>query len=123
MVGAIIVNWVAVASVCAVIGLAATAGRVVEAQAKRWFGSRRNDEAEDSRLKVAVFGRPANPPYEEVLGLEKRMRKVEVSMSVLLARTEANHGSSLKDQLDKISQHLGIPVSPVSDSQKVPDEA
>lgn len=123
MVGAIIVNWVAVASVCAVIGLATAAGRAVEGQVKKWFGSRRNDEAEDSRLRVAVFGRPANPPYEEVLGLEKRMGKVEMAMSVLLARTEENHGSSLKDQLDKICQHLGIPVSPVSDSQKVRDEA
>lgn len=118
---AIAINWVAVGSVVAVLVGAAAGGRWVETQVRNYFGHRKFDTTEDDRLRVAVFGRPASPPYPEVLGLEKRMAAVEGKIDVILARTESNHGSSLKDQLDKICAHLGIPVPPVSDSQVVGD--
>ena len=122
MVGVTNIDWVAVASVCAVLTLAALTGRAVETQVRRFFGNRKDDTAADDRLRVAVFGRPANPPYLEVPGLEKRMGSVEKAMAVLLARTESNHGSSLKDQLDAICTKLGIPVTEVSESQVLVDD-
>ena len=68
-------------------------------------------------------GRPGNSTYPEVLGLEKRMKAVEKKLDVIIARTEKNHGSSMKDQLDKICEKLGIVVPPPSDSQRLPDDA
>ena len=56
-------------------------------------------------------------------GLEFRVGTLEQKVDVLLARTEENGGSSLRDLIVKLCEKNGIKVPPMSESQKVPTDA
>jgi hypothetical protein len=106
----------------ALISAALATGRWVKNMVKRYMADRRADSSHEDQLWTAVFGRPKKPGYPEIVGLDTRVSNVETKVDVLLARTEANGGSSLRDLIVLLCQKNGITVPPVGESQKVPAE-
>ena len=78
------------------------------------------DKHEDDLIRIALFGRPADPPLEPITGLiadnKDTKRKIEtltmqvqelrVDVRELLTRTTENGGSSLKDQMNRIEKRV-----------------
>ena len=116
-------DWNAVAGVCAVIGVAAAAGRLTYRGIKNWLATRREDDSRESKMWTALFGHKGDGSEADPdsTGLVLRVNSLETKVDVLLARTEENHGSSLRDLLVAVCGKLDIPVPPVSESQKVPE--
>lgn len=114
-----VIDWNAVAGLSAAMTIALVIGGAIDNKIRKFVSHRRGDDEKDEKLWVAVFGKPENHPFPEIQGLGERMDNAERMLSVLIARTEENHGSSMKDQLNRICDYLGIDVPPVSQSQRV----
>ncbi len=92
-------------------------GMVIKAFASRMKSS--DDERHESELiRIALFGRPADPPLEPITGLiadnketkhsiallQGQVADLRVDVKELLARTTENGGGSMKDQMNRIEQ-------------------
>lgn len=76
------------------------------------------DKHEDDLIRIALFGRPADPPLEPITGLiadnketkqqinvlQQQISALQVDVKELLNRTTENGGSSLKDQMNRIER-------------------
>lgn len=116
------VGWSTVASWATVAGFLLVIGGGVATRTQRWRKAHRSETHETDLLHIAVFGRPAEGPLPAIAGLlrDHEATRVEVralradvdalsaGISTLLARTQENGGESIKDQLNRIEQHLGI---------------
>ncbi len=100
-----------------VMSVVYVSGMVVKALAARMKSS--SDEHHESDLiRIALFGRAADPPLEAITGLIADNKDTKVAITSLktevanlrtdvrelLARTTENGGSSLKDQLNRIEK-------------------
>ena len=112
----------AILAILAVISAALAAGRWVKNVIKRSMAARREDTTHEQQLWTAVFGREKRPGYPEITGLDARVGNLETKVDVLIARTEPNGGSSLRDLIVLLCKKNGIEVPPISESQKVPEE-
>ena len=108
-----------VASAIASVALAAVylSSLVIKSIASRIQTSDK-DKHEDDLIRIALFGRPADPPLEPITGLiadnketkqqinvlQQQISTLQVDVKELLNRTTENGGSSLKDQMNRIER-------------------
>jgi TolA-binding protein len=118
MTGSDIVGW-PVASAIASVALAAVylSSMVIRSFTTR-MKSYDRDKHEDDLIRIALFGRPADPPLEPITGLiadnketkqqinvlQQQISALQVDVKELLNRTTENGGSSLKDQMNRIER-------------------
>ncbi len=118
MTGSDIVGW-PVASAIASVALAAVylSSMVIKSFTTR-MKSYDRDKHEDDLIRIALFGRPADPPLEPITGLiadnketkqqinvlQQQISALQVDVKELLNRTTENGGSSLKDQMNRIER-------------------
>ncbi len=117
-----------VASAIASVALAAVylSSLVIKSIASRIQTSDK-DKHEDDLIRIALFGRPAEPPLEPISGLiadnkatkaaideiqhhvatvEREVSALRTDVGELLSRTTENGGSSLKDQMNRIETRV-----------------
>ena len=138
------INWGIIASIITVLAFAYGASKGASQWVHKWRVKRRLKEEEDNKVQVAIFGSKASPPYgpvdgllmehantikvlkshgeqleelrTKVAGVESTLSDVEQMVTKLVSRTEENGGSSIKDQLNRICESMGIANPP-----KAPD--
>ncbi len=113
-------GWpIASAMASVVLSVAYLSSMVIRSFASR-MKSYDRDKHEDDLIRIALFGRPADPPLEPISGLiadnketkrtietlTMQVKELRVDVRELLSRTTENGGGSLKDQMNRIEKKV-----------------
>ncbi len=121
------INWNIIGALATVISLAVLIGGLVASRVKKWRAEVSEESDIDQRIITTLFGKDAIPPYpainglikehgilaQLVEGLQKKVATLEDTMAIisehvetLVERTQENGGSSIKDQLNAITDYI-----------------
>lgn len=115
-------DWNAIGAVIAGASLTVVIVAGVWTRADRWRKAHTEEDREVMLMRIALFGRAPEGPLPQITGLvadtvritkeltelRQELEEVRHSVDTIVGRTEANGGQSMKDQLDRIEQHLGL---------------
>jgi hypothetical protein len=115
-------DWNAVGALIAGASLTVVTVAGVWTRTERWRKTRRAEDHDLLLMRIALFGRAPEGPLPPISGLFEdtaRLAKevgelrhdlddMRHAVDTLVSRTEPNGGESMKDQLNRIEQHLGL---------------
>lgn len=121
------INWNAADAFFGGLGVTLVVATGVGTRTGRWRMQRKRRDHELDLLRLLVYGRKAEGPLPEIMSisaahelttqrvtalegnmaeLKQQVHKLDQGVEKLLVRTQANGGTSLKDQLTRIEQAI-----------------
>lgn len=127
VVGTETIGWPAASAIASVVLAAVYLMSMLIRTFRQRVKSYDRERHEDDLIRIALFGRPGDPPLEPISGLiadnketktaitrlqgnvttvERQIGELRSDVKELLARTTENGGGSLKDQMNRIENQV-----------------